>query len=139
MPDANTSPPGNGQPDRIRQRLSELQSRLDALETDARHRIRRALGAGHEALHDLDDRLARMSREDWSVPGMRRRMEGLRARAENLRASALKRVAEMPGEAVSKLATGTRTPVQNLSRGLERIAKRLDERAPAANERKAGR
>ncbi len=133
MPDVNTAPQGDGQSDRIRQRLSELQTRLDAFEADARHRLRRALGAGNEALHDLDDRLARMSREDWSVPGMRRRMDGLRARAENLRASALKRVAEMPGEAMSKLATGSRVPLQNLSRGLERIARRLDEREPPAN------
>lgn len=133
MPELNSAPQ-NGQPDRIRQRLSELQSRLDALENDARERLRKALGASNEALHGLDDRLARMSREDWSVPGMRRRVEGLRARAENLRASALKRVAEMPGEAMSKLATGSRVPVQNLARGLERFARRLDEREPSASE-----
>ena len=133
MAHVNT-PQGNGQSDRIRQRLSELQSRIDAFENDARHRLRKALGASNEALHGLDDRLARMSREDWSVPGMRRRMEELRARAENLRASALKRVAEMPAEAMSKIATGSRVPVQNLSRGLERIARRLDGREPPANE-----
>jgi hypothetical protein len=133
MPDVNPSN-GHDRPDRIRQRLSEFQTRLDALETDARHRIRKALGAGNIALHDLDERLARMSREDWSVPGLRRRVEGLRARAENLRSNAIKRVSEMPGEAVSKLATGSRVPVQNLARGIERLVRRLDEKAPPANE-----
>jgi hypothetical protein len=134
MPDVNSAVQNDGQPDRIRQRLSEFQSRLDAIEIDARHRLRKALGASNEALHGLDDRLARMSREDWSMPGMRRRVEGLRARAENIRASAMKRVAEMPGEAMSKIATGSRVPVQNLARGIERIARRLDAREPPANE-----
>lgn len=133
MPDVNPSN-GHDRQDRIRQRLTDFQTRLDALETDARHRIRKALGAGNHALHDLDERLARMSREDWSVPGMRRRVEGLRARAENLRSNAMKRVSEMPGEAVSKLATGSRVPVQNLARGLERLVRRLDEKESPANE-----
>lgn len=133
MPDVNPSN-GHDHPDRIRQRLSEFQTRLDAFETDARHRIRKALGAGNIALHDLDERLARMSREDWSVPGLRRRVEGLRARAENLRTNAMKRVSEMPGEAVSRIATGSRVPVQNLARGIERLVRRLDEKEPPANE-----
>ncbi len=133
MPDVNPSN-GHDHPDRMRQRLSEFQHRLDAFETDARHRIRKALGAGNLALHDLDERLARMSREDWSVPGMRRRMDELRARAEDLRNSAIKRVAEMPGEAVSRIASGTRVPVQNLARGIERLVRRLDEKEPPANE-----
>lgn len=121
----------NGSPERLRQRLTDFQSRLDGLEADARERLRKALGAGNEALRGLDDALARMSSEDWTVPGMRRRVEALRARAENLRATAIKRVTEMPGEAVSAIATGSRVPVQNLARGLERIAKRL-EPAPKA-------
>ena len=133
MPDVSPSN-GHDHPDRMRQRLSEFQHRLDAFETDARHRIRKALGAGNLALHDLDERLARMSREDWSVPGMRRRVDELRARAEDLRNNAVKRVAEMPGEAVSRIASGSRVPVQNLARGIERLVRRLDEREPPANE-----
>ncbi len=138
MPDVSPSN-GHDHPDRMRQRLTEFQHRLDVFETDARHRIRKALGAGNLALHDLDERLARMSREDWSVPGMRRRMEGLRARAENLRTNAIKRVAEMPGEAVSRIANGSRVPVQNLARGIERLVRRLDEKEPPANEPGAGK
>lgn len=122
----------HGAPERLRQRLTDFQSRLDGFEADARERLRRALGAGNEALRGLDDALARMSSEDWTVPGMRRRVEALRARAENLRATAFKRVTEMPGEAVSAIATGSRVPVQNLARGLERIAKRLEPAAKAA-------
>jgi hypothetical protein len=119
------------EPGARRNPIAVVQGRIDALESEARGRLRRALGAGNEALHDLDLALERLSREDWSARGMRRHLDVLRARADNLRAAAMKRVADMPGEAVTRIATGSRVPVQNLARGLERIAKRLEEQAPA--------
>ncbi|BDG05796.1 hypothetical protein [Anaeromyxobacter oryzae] len=106
--------------------LEELQARFETLESEGRGRLRKALGAGSGALLGLDEALARVSSEDWSVEGLRKRLGVLRARAENLRAAALKRVAEMPGSAVSAIATTSRTPVQNLARELDRLAKRLD-------------
>ncbi len=115
-----------------KRRLSALQARFDALESQARGRIRKALGAGQHRLSELDEALARLSKEDWSVEGMRKRLEVLRSRADQLRVNALKRVNEIPGSAVSALATGSRTRVQNLARELERLAK-LVEPVPAAN------
>jgi len=109
-----------------RKRLVSLQARFDALETEARGRILRALGAGQHRLTELDEVLAKWSREDWSVDGMRKRLEVLRVRAEQLRASALKRVNEIPGSAVSALASGSRVPLQNLARELERLAKLVE-------------
>ncbi|MFY3744684.1 hypothetical protein ACOQFB_12285 [Anaeromyxobacter sp. Red801] len=128
---ASTARKVNGGAEGRRNPIAAVQGRIDALESEARGRLLRVLGAGEEALHDLDLALERVSREDWSTRGMRRHLDELRARAENLRAAALRRVAEMPGEAVSRLATGSRVPVRNLARGLERIAKRLEERPPA--------
>jgi hypothetical protein len=49
-----------------------------------------------------------VSPDDWTVPGVRRQLDKVRARAESLRASAVKRVAEMPGTAVSALASRAR-------------------------------
>jgi hypothetical protein len=117
----------NGAKQENRNPMIMLQARFDALEAEARGRLVRALGAADEALHGLDDALARVSREDWTVEGMRRRIGGLRARAENLRTTAMKRVADMPGTAVSRLANGSRVPVQNLARELDRLAKRLEQ------------
>jgi hypothetical protein len=135
MPETTTDTNRNGtNHSQMRNPISTIQARLDALEQEARGRLRRAIGAGNVALHDLDQALARVSREDWSVPGMRKRLEELRARADSLRATALKRVSNMPGTAVSALATSSRVPVQNLAKGLERIAKRLDPAAPAAKQ-----
>ncbi|HTU00532.1 MAG TPA: hypothetical protein VMG58_01900, partial [Candidatus Sulfotelmatobacter sp.] len=56
----------------------------------------------------------------------RKRFDTLRARAERLRATAVKRVNEMPANAVTALASGTRGPVQNLARELERLAKLVE-------------
>lgn len=114
----------------------KLQERMDTLEAEARGRIRRALATGNEKLMELDGALAKLARDDWTVPGMRRHLHELRARAENLRATTLKRVEALPGEAVTKLATGTRAPVQNLAKGLAELAKKMEPPGPKAVETK---
>ena len=103
-----------------------IQERFVAMEQQARGRISRVLTHGNERLRELDQALARVAREDWTVKGMRRHLEAWRVRAENLRAVAIRRAGEMPGEAVSALATGTRRPLQNLAKGLADIAKRIE-------------
>lgn len=106
--------------------LQALQARFEELEVEARGRLLKALGAGQHRLGELDVALAKVAREDWSVPGLRKRLDGLRERAEALRATAVKRVNEMPATAVSALASSTRVPVQNLARELERLAKLVE-------------
>jgi hypothetical protein len=110
--------------------ISTIQERFVALEAEARGRIVKALTQGNEKLRDLDQALARVSREDWTVPGMRRHLGELKVRAENIRATAVKRAQEIPGEAVSALASGTRAPVQNLAKGLARMAKKIEPPKP---------
>ncbi len=113
-----------------------LQERINTLEAEARGRIRRALATGNEKLMELDGALAKVARDDWTVPGMRRHLLELRARAENIRASTLKRVEALPGEAVTKLATGTRAPVQNLAKGFAAWARRMEPPKPKPVEAK---
>ncbi len=107
-----------------------LHERFNTFETEARGRIRRALSTGNEKLMELDEALAKVAKDDWSVPRMRRELEDLRLRAESLRTNALRRAGELPGEAVSKLVSGTRTPIQNLAKGLADIAKRIEPAPP---------
>jgi hypothetical protein len=112
----------------VRSRITHLQERIGQLETGARGRISRALTTGNAKLRELDKTLAEVSRDDWTVAGVRRQIDQLRARAGTARANALKRVAELPGTAVVALATGTRAPVQNLANGIAGIAKRIEVR-----------
>ncbi len=113
-----------------------LQDRINTFETEARGRIRRALSTGNEKLMELDGALAKFAREDWTVPGVRRHLHDLRARAESLRSTTLKRVEALPGEAVTKLATGTRAPVQNLAKVVADWAKKIETPKPKAVEAK---
>jgi hypothetical protein len=112
--------------DAVRSRLTDLHARLGKLETDARGRVYRALSTGNAKLRDLDGKLARVSRDDFTVPAMRKQLEELRSRADAARASALRRVSAMPGQAVHALATGTRAPIQGLAERVAAIAKRFD-------------
>lgn len=111
-------------------RFETLQARFDALEAGARGRLLKALGAGQHKLGELDGALERMSHEDWSVDGMKKRLDAIRTRAETLRKTALKRVAVMPGSAVTAFANGSRTQVQYLSRELDRLSKLIEAPAP---------
>lgn len=103
-----------------------LQERIDTFEAEARVRLARALNTGNEKLVELDRALARVARDDWSVPAVRRQVARLRDRAEKARADALRRAGELPGEAVAKLVTTSRAPVQTLAKGLADIAKRFE-------------
>jgi len=113
-----------------KKRLGLLQERFDTLEMEARERLRKALGAGQHRLTELDEVLSKVKSEDWSVESVRKRLDLWRGRAEQLRAKAMKRVNEMPGTAMAALASGTRAPVQNLARELERLAKLIERHAP---------
>mgnify|MGYP001245861350 CR=1 FL=1 len=103
-----------------------VQERIDAFEAGAKKRLDHLLESGNAGLSRIDHFLERVSKEDWTITGMRRRFVELRSKAENARTNALKRVDEMPGEAVSALATAGRARIQDLSRGLSAIAKRLE-------------
>ena len=109
-----------------------FQERFGAFEAQARGRIRRALSTGNAKLMELDGALAKVAKDDWTVPALRKQINQLRARAETMSANARKRFEAMPGDAVSRLATGSRTPVQGLARRISEIAKRLESPPPAS-------
>jgi hypothetical protein len=67
-----------------------------------------------------------VSKHDWTVPGMRRHLDELRVRAEKVRDTAMKRMQEMPADAVEKIVHGSRGPIQNLAKGLAGMAKKLE-------------
>lgn len=106
--------------------LGAIQARIDEIEASARERLLRALGAGQHRLTELDGALERMTHEDWTVEGMKRRLEAIRRQADELRATAIKRVNELPATALTALAAGTRVPVRNLARELDRLAKLVE-------------
>ncbi len=109
-----------------------IQERIGAFEAEAKGRIRRVLTNGNARLLELDKSLGKVAKDDWTVPGMRRQIDHLVSRAHELRVNAEKRVQEIPGDAVTRIATATRAPLQNLAKGLAEIAKKLEPPAPRA-------
>jgi hypothetical protein len=107
-----------------------FQERIDALEAEAKGRIRKALATGNARLMEIDGALAKVAKDDWTLDGIRRQVEELRSRAATMREEATKRAQAIPGEAVSFLATGSRVPVQTLAKQLGELAKKLE--TPAA-------
>lgn len=107
-----------------------FQERFVVIESEAKGRIRRALSTGNAKLMELDEALAKVAKDDWTVPALRKQLEQLRTRAETMRANALRRVQEMPGDAVSRIATGSRAPLQNLAKSLAEMAKRFEAPPP---------
>jgi hypothetical protein len=107
-----------------------FQEKFGAFEAEAKGRIRRALSTGNAKLLELDGALAKVAKDDWTAAALRKQLEQFRARAETIRATAVKRVQGIPGDAVSRLATGTRAPVQNLARSLAEMAKRFEAPPP---------
>lgn len=81
--------------------------------------------SGNARLTELEHALERVSREDWSFSGMRRRADALRARAMSAREEALKRVDELPGKVVVAAAAAGRARVHDLARGLKWVEERL--------------
>jgi hypothetical protein len=115
-----------------------FQERFGALESEAKGRIRRALSTGNAKLLELDEALAKVAKDDWTMPALRKQLDQLRTRAEELRASALKRVQDMPGDAVSRIATGSRAPPEPRA-GLAEMAKRFRRPAEASEGGRGGR
>lgn len=92
----------------------------------------------------------RLSQQDWSLPEMRQRLEklretgaeraaGWRGRAESFRAEALERMIDLQNRAVSFLGVATREQVEELSKELDRLARRIDRGQKAKRARKPGK
>jgi hypothetical protein len=109
-----------------------FQERIGALEAEAKGKIRRALATGNAKLLEIDGALAKVTKDDWTVDGIRRHLDELRARAASVRTEATRRAQSIPGDAVEYLATGTRVPVQTLAKQLGELAKKLEAPAPKA-------
>ncbi len=99
---------------------------FQAFETSARGRLKHLTESGNARLNELDQALSRVSKDDWSFTGIRRKVDTLRGQAESTRASAVKRLDAMPGVALAALAAAGRARIQDLSRGLKWVVAQLE-------------
>ncbi len=132
--EGKVTPKANAMTEVLRHPVGALRARIDAVEADALARLRSALGSGSASLRDLDQRLAMVSELDWTLHGMRRRVDAFRkdgaVRLQDLRTRALERLDALPAAAVTALAAAGRARVKDLTRGLKSLSDRQPSEEP---------
>jgi ElaB/YqjD/DUF883 family membrane-anchored ribosome-binding protein len=109
----------------IRESIEAAQARLETLEGDAQ-----------KLIHEVSARVQKVSKKDWKefrgqVDKLRRAgrdaAEEWKDKAQNFRGEAVDRLLELQVRAMKFLGVATREEVEDLSREIGKILKRLDE------------
>ena len=137
-------------PEFLREPLVAAQARLEHLEEEAQRVLRDLMDRGRASRKDIEQMVHRLSQQDWSMPEMRQRIEKLReqgmeratewrGRAESFRAETLERMIELQNRAVAFLGVATREQVEELSKELDRLARRIEKGEKSKRPKKAGK
>jgi hypothetical protein len=124
-------------PEFLREPLELAQTRIEQVEVEAQRMLKDLVQRGRASRKDLEHMVQRLSKQDWTFPEMKQRIEKLRDqgveraaewrdRAETFRAEALDRVLDLQGRAISFLGVATRDQVAEISKELDRLAKRIE-------------
>ncbi|HTT71746.1 MAG TPA: hypothetical protein VMG32_11050 [Anaeromyxobacteraceae bacterium] len=141
---------GTKVPEFLREPLEAAQARLVEFEGEAQKVLKELVQKGKESRKDVADLVQRLSKQDWRMDDWRERVnrlreqgreraQELRGRAESFRSDAMLKVEELQAKAVAFLGVATRDQVEELSRELERLARRLDKADRARKSKKAAK
>jgi len=134
-------------PEFLREPLESAQARLIEFEGEAQKVLKDLMQKGKESRKDVADLVQRLSKQDWRMLELRERVnklreqgkeraQELRGRAESFRSDAMLKMEELQAKAVAFLGVATRDQVEELSKDLERLARRLDKADRARKSRK---
>jgi hypothetical protein len=133
----------------LREPLVAAQARLEHFEAEAQRVLRDLVDKGRASRRDLEQVVQRLSKQEWmAFPEMKQRIEKLRdqgveratewrGRAEAFRTEALERIVDLQGRAIAFLGVATRDQVEELSREIDRLAKRIEKSAAARRGRRS--
>ena len=135
-------------PEFLREPLEAAQERLEHFEEEAQRVFKDLLEKGRESRKDLEVMMTRLSRQDWTFPELKHRLDKVReqgveraaewrGRADGWRSEALARLAELQTRTVAFLGVATREQVEELSRELERLARRVEKGTPPRRKKRA--
>jgi hypothetical protein len=124
-------------PEFLREPIEAAQARIERLEEDAERVLKDLMNRGRAGRKEFEQMVARLSKQDWTFPDMKHRIEKLRdqgaeraaewrGRAETFRVEALERMVDLQTRAITFLGVATRDQVDELSREIDRIAKRIE-------------
>ncbi len=123
--------------DFLKEPIEAAQARIGVLEEEAQRVIKDLMVRGRASRKDIEHIVHKLSKQDWTFPEMKQRLEKLRdqgaeraaewrGKAESFRAETLERMVDLQGRAVAFLGVATREQVEELAKELERLARRLE-------------
>jgi hypothetical protein len=120
-------------PEFLREPLEAAQSRLGTLEEETQRVLKDLMKKGKASSRELAEMLQKLSRQDWNVEQVMGRLKKVRTQGLELatewtdraRAEAVERLLELQHKAIAFLGVASRDQVEELSRELERLARRL--------------
>ena len=136
-------------PEFLREPLVAAQTRLGHFEEEAQRVLKDLMDKGRASRKDLEHMVTRLSKQDWTFPEMKHRIEKLRdqgveratewrGRAETFRAEAMERVMDLQGRAIAFLGVASRDQVEELSRELDKLARKIAKTSPKKGRKAAG-
>ena len=128
-------------PEFLREPIEAAQARLGQLEEDAERVLKDLMDKGRASRKEIEQIVARLSKQDWKLPEMRQRLEKLReqgveraaewrGRAETFRAEAMERVMDLQGRTIAFLGVASRDQVEELSREIDKLARKISKNGP---------
>jgi chromosome segregation ATPase len=125
-------------PEFLREPLEAAQSRLETLEDETQRLLKELVQKGKAGRREIGELVHKLSKQDWNVDHVRARVEKglgkLRAQGMELasewtdraRTEAVERLAELQQRAIAFLGVATREQVEELSKELERLSRKLE-------------
>jgi DNA repair exonuclease SbcCD ATPase subunit len=124
----------------LKEPLEAAQERLEQFEEEAQRLFKELMVKGRASRKDLEQIVARLSKQDWTFPELKHRLErlrdqgaeraaDLRGRAETWRTEAVERLWDLQARAVAFLGVASKDQVEELSREIDRLAKRIEKGA----------
>ena len=137
-------------PEFLKEPIEAAQARLEQLEVDAERVLRDLMDKGRASRKEIEQIVARLSKQDWKLPEMKQRFEKLRdqgeeraaewrGRAETFRAEAMERVMDLQGRAIAFLGVASRDQVEELSKEIDRLARKIGKSGGSRKARKSAR
>lgn len=137
-------------PEFLREPIEAAQVRIELIEEEAQRVIKDLMVRGRAGRKDIEHIMRRLSKQDWTFPELKHRLEKLRGqgaeraaelkgRAESFRAEALERVGDLHNRAVAFLGVASREQVDELSKELDRLARKLAKSERGRRTKKAAR
>jgi len=125
-------------PEFLREPFEAAQSRLETLEEETQRVLKDLMQKGRAGSREIGELVQKLSKQDWNVDHVRARLEKrlgkLRTQGKELasewsdraRHEAVDRLAELQQRAIAFLGVATREQVEELSKELERLSRKLE-------------